>query len=304
MMLISRTPDSASCKVRGIGVAVRVSTCTSALSCFSFSFCATPKCCSSSTMTRPRCAKRTSFASSACVPTTISILPVGEIGLDLLRLLGGDHARQLRDAQRQPGKTLGETAVMLAREQGGRDDHRDLTAAERRDKGGAQRHLGLAETDIAADQPVHRLARRHVGQRVLDRAQLVVGLGIREAGGEFLVDPLGRGHRLAGAQLALGGDADQLAGDLADALLDPRLARLPADPAEPVERSPACPPSRSATTPRCSRPARTAGRRRHRAPSGNHAARRRRRSSPAPRSGRCRARHGRRDRRATGWPPR
>ncbi len=47
--------------------------------------------------------------------------------------------------------------------------------------------------------------------------------------------PLGRGHRLAGAQLALGGDADQFAGDLADALLDTGLARLPADPAEPVE---------------------------------------------------------------------
>ena len=32
MMLISRTPVSASCSVRGIGVAVSVSTCTSAFS--------------------------------------------------------------------------------------------------------------------------------------------------------------------------------------------------------------------------------------------------------------------------------
>src|SRR5207249_7477568 len=42
----------------------------------------------------------------------------------------------------------------------------------------------------------------------------------------------------ARAQLALGGDADQLTGDLADAPLDPRLARLPGDPAEPVELRP------------------------------------------------------------------
>ena len=31
---ISRTPESASCKVRGMGVAVSVSTCTSSRSCF------------------------------------------------------------------------------------------------------------------------------------------------------------------------------------------------------------------------------------------------------------------------------
>ena len=35
----SRTPESASCKVRGIGVAVSVRTCTSARSCLSFSLC-------------------------------------------------------------------------------------------------------------------------------------------------------------------------------------------------------------------------------------------------------------------------
>ncbi len=50
----SRTPVSASCSVRGIGVAVSVSTCTSARSVLSFSLCATPKCCSSSTTSRPR----------------------------------------------------------------------------------------------------------------------------------------------------------------------------------------------------------------------------------------------------------
>ena len=73
--LISRTPVSASCKVRGIGVAVSVSTCTSALSCFSRSLCATPKCCSSSTTSRPRSANSTDFASSACVPITMLIDP-------------------------------------------------------------------------------------------------------------------------------------------------------------------------------------------------------------------------------------
>ena len=73
--LISRTPDSASCNVRGIGVAVSVSTCTSARSAFSRSLCATPKCCSSSTTSRPSAEKVIDFDSSAWVPMTMLTLP-------------------------------------------------------------------------------------------------------------------------------------------------------------------------------------------------------------------------------------
>ena len=79
---------------------------------------------------------------------------------------------------------------MLPRQQGRRHDDRHLGAGHCRDKGGAQRHLGLAKADIAADQPVHRLARGDVGERVGNRGQLVLGLGIGKAGGELLVDPL------------------------------------------------------------------------------------------------------------------
>jgi hypothetical protein len=53
-------------------------------------------------------------------------------------------------------------------------------ARHRRDEGGAQRDLGLAEADIAADQPVHRFGRFQVAQHILDRALLILGLFIRE----------------------------------------------------------------------------------------------------------------------------
>ena len=124
---------------------------------------------------------------------------------------------------------------MLARQQRGRHDDRDLLAVHRGDKGGAQRHFGLAEADIAADQPVHRPARGQIGERVGDRGVLVLGLVIGEARGEFVVEAAVDGEPRRLAQLPLGGDLDQLAGDLADAVLDPRLARLPGDAAEPVE---------------------------------------------------------------------
>ena len=61
---------------------------------------------------------------------------------------------------RQAGEARGEGAVMLPRQQRGRHHDRDLRARHRGDEGGAQRDLGLAEADIAADQPVHRPARR------------------------------------------------------------------------------------------------------------------------------------------------
>ena len=52
-----------------------------------------------------------------------------------------------------------------------------LPARQRRRRRGAHRHLGLAEADVAEEQPVHRPARREVGEHGVDRARLVHGFG-------------------------------------------------------------------------------------------------------------------------------
>ena len=226
--LMSRTPVSASCRVRGIGVAVSVSTWTSARSSFSRSLWATPKCCSSSTISRPRSLNSTLLASSACVPITMSSVPSFMACLVALRLLGADQARQPADADRQALEALDEGAMVLARQQRRRRDHRHLLARDRRDEGRAQRHLGLAEADIAADQPVHRLA----GRQVVDarRRSPAAGRRSRRRGSGRRTRRTGafrRAHRLAAADGALGGDLDQPVGHVGDALLQPRLARLP-----------------------------------------------------------------------------
>ena len=236
MTLISRTPAKASCMVRGIGVAVSVRTWTFAFSCFSRSFWPTPKCCSSSTTSSPRRRKATLLARSAWVPTTMSTRPSARSRLIVAACFGADQARQLLDAQRQPGEALLEGAEMLAREQRRRHHDRDLRPGHGRDERRAQRHLGLAEADIAANQAIHRPSRGHIAQRLENGAVLVVGFGIGKARGEFLVEALGRRHGLALAQLALRRDRDQLVGDVLDPLLDPRLARLPRQRAQPVER--------------------------------------------------------------------
>ena len=71
----SRMPLMAMFRVRGMGVAERVSISTPMKFSFSFSLCFTPNRCSSSMMTRPRSWKRTSLESRRWVPTTMSTLP-------------------------------------------------------------------------------------------------------------------------------------------------------------------------------------------------------------------------------------
>jgi hypothetical protein len=92
------------------------------------------------------------------------------------------------DEAREPGATLtgspealGKGLEMLARQQRRRHHHGHLNPGHGRDEGRAQRHLGLAEADIAADQPVHRPPR---GRSSITRsiADLVFGLLIGEAG--------------------------------------------------------------------------------------------------------------------------
>ena len=63
-------------------------------------------------------------------------------------------------------KRAEELAKMLLGEHGRRRDHRDLLAGEHRGGGGAKRHLGLAIADIAADQPLHRMAGRQIVEHV------------------------------------------------------------------------------------------------------------------------------------------
>ena len=231
----SRTPVSANCKVRGIGVAVSVSTWTSARSDFSRSLCATPKCCSSSTTTRPRSLNLMALPSSAWVPTTMSIWPSAMPFLTRVKLGRRHQPRRLPDLHRKALEALGEGLGVLARQQRGRHHHRDLLAAHHGGERRAQRHLGLAEADVAADEPVHRTAGGEIVERGVDRGLLVVGLLVGKARGE-LVGGAGLHRQLRRfAKLPLGRDLDQFVGDLADAVLQPRLAGLPAGAAEPVE---------------------------------------------------------------------
>src|SRR5262249_2063058 len=102
-------------------------------------------------------------------------------------------------------------------------------------EGRAQRDLGLAKADVAANEAVHWPSGTEVLDGCVDRRKLIISFLIGKTGTEFAIraGPPRQAGRLA--QLAFGGDLDQLAGDLADAALHARLARLPVAAAEPVE---------------------------------------------------------------------
>ena len=93
---------------------------------------------------------------------------------------GADQAGGLCDVDRRAGKALGEGREVLSGEEGSRHDDGDLLAGNCRDEGGAERDLGLAEPDVAADQPVHRAA----GSEIIEHAACgVLILGLAGAAG-------------------------------------------------------------------------------------------------------------------------
>ena len=290
----SRTPVIASCSVRGIGVADSVSTCTSERSSFSRSLWPTPKCCSSSMTTRPRSLNVTVLPSTAWVPMTMSTAP----SASPFFVSRCSAAPTMRDSWPMrigsPAKRCDEILGVLAREQRRRHDDRGLLAVDRGGEGRAQRDLGLAEADVAADQPVHRPARREIVERRLDRA--APGPASRHRGSARRIRR--RALRAGSGAARRGSCAARRCGSARPPSRARASSAAPCASASPSSRAgrarPA--PSRSATAVRGSRPAGTAGRRRRNESPGNRAARPPPRSSSGRRSGRCRDRRGRRDR--------
>ena len=136
---------------------------------------------------------------------------------------------------RETGVALGEGVGVLLHQQGGRHQHRDLLAVLHGLERGPHGYLGLAVPDVTADQPVHRDHLLHVSLDVVDRRQLVGGLGVAEG-----VLQLALPRRVGAERVALGGlprriQLDQLGRDLANCLAGPGFALPPIGAAHLVE---------------------------------------------------------------------
>ena len=159
----------------------------------------------------------------------------GDAGLHLVQFLLGHHAGGLGNVDGQALEASLERGEVLARQKRGWHHHRHLLAVHRRDEGRAQRHLGLAEAHVTADQAIHRASLLEVLDHRLDGGQLVLRLLVGEARREFFIGTFRWRKDVARLQLARRCGADQPFGDLEDALLELCLLGLPRSAAELVE---------------------------------------------------------------------
>jgi hypothetical protein len=139
------------------------------------------------------------------------------------------------DADRVVRHAFAEGAPVLFGEHGGGHEDGGLFAAGDGLEGGADGDFGFAESDVAADQAVHRARRFEVVFGFLDGAALVGGFGEVERALEF-PHPLGvRRVGEAGFVLALGLDAEELRGVVEDGFLGGLAGGFPGGAAEFVE---------------------------------------------------------------------
>ena len=168
---------------------------------------------------------------------TMSTVPVGKSLLGRLRLGGRDEARQPPDLDREALEALDEIRDNAGGRAGwwGRPARPAVPAI-------AATKAARSATSVLP-KPTSPQTSRSIGlpasrspKHVVDRAVLVVGLLIGKAVDESGVAARPVRATTPGARGAHGRGLDQLARDLADPLLHPRLAALPGLAAEPVER--------------------------------------------------------------------
>ena len=154
---------------------------------------------------------------------------------NLLLLLRRVVAREQLDRDRERREAPQERAVVLIREDGRRREDGHLLAVHHRLERRAHRHFGLAVSDVAAQQPVHRLARLHVRLHVVDRRFLILGLLEFERILELELPRRVLRERVPLHHLPRGVELEQLVRHVAHRLLDRGLRARPGRAAELVE---------------------------------------------------------------------
>ena len=143
---------------------------------------------------------------------------------------------------------------MLLCKQRGRHEYRNLLAALHGGEAGSQCNFRLAESDITANDPIHRLVGGEILEDLPDRPFLVFGKVEREAGLEGPVFRFRPAETVPGSRRATGVNVEQLGGNVADPLYCPfpgprplvapqamkrcvfgRCARIPRDKVEGVD---------------------------------------------------------------------
>ena len=124
---------------------------------------------------------------------------------------------------------------MLLGEHGGRDKQGDLFPPHYALECRSECHFGLAETDVATDQAIHRQPGFHLGFRFRDRLELVGCFAIGEGRFEFLLPGYVFGKREPGMERPLGLNLEQLSGVIEGGAFRRLSSLLPFSATDPSE---------------------------------------------------------------------
>ena len=153
------------------------------------------------------------------------------------RLVGARaEARHHLDAHGEVPVALAERVPVLLGEDRRRAEHERLATVQRDGERGADGDLGLAEADVAADEPIHRTPGFEVLLDCLDRLELILRLAVRERALESLEPVVRQIERLARRLAPARVEREQLAGELPDRGARPALEVLPRLSAELGQR--------------------------------------------------------------------
>ena len=144
----------------------------------------------------------------------------------------GDHL----DVEREVAEAVSEGIPVLLGEDRRRAEDENLAVVDRNGEGGPDGDLGLAEPDIAADEPVHRPRGLEVLLDGLDRAGLIVRLAVGERRLESIEPLVVEVEARSLGALPLGIEREQLTRQLANRFARAALEVLPRLPAELRER--------------------------------------------------------------------
>ncbi len=142
-------------------------------------------------------------------------LALGELGQHALHLCRPAEAGHHLDPYGEVAVALAERVPVLLGEDRRRAQDERLLAGDGDREGRAHGDLGLAEADVAADEPIHRAGRLEILLDRLDRPRLVVGLPVGEGGFELLEPVAVEVEGDAARALPLRVEGEQLAGELA-----------------------------------------------------------------------------------------
>ena len=161
-----------------------------------------------------------SLPSSRCVPITTSTLPAFTSSTTCFCSAWLTNRRQHPHRDRERREPLAERDEVLLGEERRRHEHGDLLALHHGLERRAHGDLGLAEPDVAADEPIHRLGQLHVGLDLVDRRDLVGRLLVGERVLELVLPRRVGTERVTGHRQTHGVEAHELAGHVAHGALD------------------------------------------------------------------------------------